>query len=253
MTSKYIHEAAILGKNVQVGNYTSIYQDVVIGDDTWIGPHVTIMPGSRIGKHCQIFPGAIIGSASQDLKQPTHKTHVYIGDYTIVREYVTLNRGTFQHTCVGSHVLLMAYVHVAHDCMVEDHVIVANSTQLAGHVQLAHHAVIGGMSAVHQFMRIGAYSMVASTSVVRKDVPPFVKVAREPLRYCGLNIVALERHGFSKSQRDCIEMMYRLIYKSNLPLQVALQEIDQTLPNNVEKEMVLTFIRQSHKGIIKKT
>lgn len=248
-----IHPGATLGKAVTIGGFVTIQADVVIGDGTYIGPHVTIMSGSRIGKNCQIFPGAVIGASAQDRKATTLSTYVEIGDHTVVREFVTLNRGTFGNTVIGSHVLLMAYVHVAHDCIIEDHVIVTNAAQLAGHVQLHHHAVIGGMAAVHQFMRVGAYSMVASKSIVRKDVPPFIKVAREPLRYCGINLVALQRHGFTKEQCNSIYHTYRLIYHSQLLLPLALEEVDKQVNHTQEKEMILSFIRNNHKGIVKKT
>lgn len=247
-----IHPSATLGKAVTIGNFVTIEADVVIGDGTYIGPHVTIMSGSRIGKNCQIFAGAVIGAVAQDRKSATLNTYVEIGDHTVVREFVTLNRGTFGNTVIGSHVLLMAYVHVAHDCIIEDHVTVTNATQLAGHVQLHHHAVIGGMAAVHQFMRVGAYSMVASKSIVRKDVPPFIKVAREPLRYCGINLVALQRHGFTKEQYNIIYHTYRLIYHSELLLPLALEEVDKQVVPAQEKEMILSFIRNSRKGIVKR-
>lgn len=252
MKQSDIHPSAILGKQVTIGNFVTIQADVVIGDGTYIGPHVTIMSGSRIGKNCQIFPGAVIGAAAQDRKPTTLKTYVAIGDYTVIREFVTLNRGTLGNTIIGSHVLLMAYVHVAHDCIIEDHVIVTNAAQLAGHVQLHHHAVIGGMAAIHQFMRVGAYSMVASKSIVRKDVPPFIKVAREPLRYCGINLVALQRNGFTQAQCDIICHTYRLIYQSQLLLPLALEAVDTQVIHSREKEMIYSFIRNSAKGIVKK-
>lgn len=253
MKQSDIHPSATLGKSVTIDSFVTIQEDVVIGDGTYIGPHVTIMSGSRIGKNCQIFPGAVIGASAQDRKSTTLSTYVEIGDHTIIREFVTLNRGTFGNTVIGSYVLLMAYVHVAHDCIIEDHVTVTNGTQLAGHVQLHHHAVIGGMAAVHQFMRVGAYSMVASKSIVRKDIPPFIKVAREPLRYCGINLVALQRNSFTKAQCNTIYDSYRLIYHSPLLLPLALEEVDKQVAHGKEKDMILSFIRNSHKGIVKKS
>ncbi len=252
MKQSDIHPSAKLGQGINIGSFVTIEEDVVIGDGTSIGPHATIMSGSRIGRNCQIFPGAVIGAPAQDRKSAKLPTYVEIGDYTLIREFVTLNKGTFGNTVIGSHVLLMAYVHVAHDCIIEDHVVVTNAAQLAGHVQLHHHAVIGGMAAVHQFMRVGAYSMVASKSIVRKDVPPFIKVAREPLRYCGINMVALQRNGFTKAQCHTICQAYRLIYHSQLLLPLALEAVDKQIINTQEKEMILSFIRNSHKGIVKK-
>ncbi|ROT47344.1 acyl-ACP--UDP-N-acetylglucosamine O-acyltransferase [Candidatus Cardinium hertigii] len=247
-----IHPEAILGQNVTVENFTVIQADVIIGEGTWIGPHVTIMSGSRIGKNCQIFSGAVIGARSQDQKSSTLQTYVEVGDHTVIRELVTLNRGTVGNTIIGAHVLLMAYVHVAHDCIIEDHVIVANATQLAGHVLLQHHATIGGMTAIHQFMRVGSYSMVASKSIVRKDVPPFIKVAREPLCYCGINWVALQRHGFTPEQYHNIRCIYYFIYQIKLLLTSALEEIDKQLQHSQEKELIVSFIRHSKRGIVKK-
>ncbi|CDG50024.1 acyl-ACP--UDP-N-acetylglucosamine O-acyltransferase [Cardinium endosymbiont of Bemisia tabaci] len=253
MKQSDIHPGATLGKSVTIGNFVTIQEDVVVGDGTYIGPHVTIMSGSRIGKNCQIFPGAVIGAVAQDRKSTTLKTYVEVGNHTVIREFVTLNRGTLGDTIIGAHVLLMAYVHVAHDCIVGDHVTVTNGAQLAGHVQLHHHAVIGGMAAVHQFMRVGAYSMVASKSIVRKDVPPFIKVGREPLCYCGINLIALQRNGFTKEQSDTIDHIYRLIYHSQLLLPLALEAVANQVIHSKEKEMVLSFIRNSPKGIVKKT
>ena len=247
-----IHPNAILGKDVIIENFVTIEEDVIIGDGTWVGPHVSILSGSRIGKNCQIFPGSVIGAIAQYKNKALPQTYVEIGDHTIVREYVTLNRGTLGHTIIGSHVLLMAYVHVAHDCVIEDHVVVSNATQLSGHVKLQHNAVIGGMTAIHQFICIGAYSMVASKSIVRKNVPPFIKVAREPLRYCGINIVALQRNSFTKYQCNIIENSYRLIYRNKMLVILALEAIEQDIPNTVEKDMILSFIRNSSKGIVKK-
>ncbi|MGI2257147.1 acyl-ACP--UDP-N-acetylglucosamine O-acyltransferase [Candidatus Cardinium hertigii] len=252
MNQSDIHPGATLGKSVTIGNFVTIQEDVVIGDGTYIGPHVTIMSGSRIGENCQIFPGAVIGAVAQDRKSTTLKTYVEVGNHTVIREFVTLNRGTLGDTIIGAHVLLMAYVHVAHDCIVEDHVTVTNAAQLAGHVQLHHHAVIGGMAALHQFMRVGAYSMVASKSIVRKDVPPFIKVGREPLCYSGINLIALQRHRFTKEQSDTIHHIYRLIYHSKLLLPLALEAVANQVIHSKEKEMVLSFIRNSPKGIVKK-
>ena len=248
-----IHPSAMLGANVVVENFATIAADVIIGDNTWIGPHATILSGSRIGNNCQIFPGAVVGSTSQDKKKEQSSPFLIVGDHTIIREFVTLNKGTFGDTLIGSHVLLMAYVHVAHDCIIEDHVIVSNATQLAGHVHLNHHAVIGGTAAIHQFMQIGSYSMVASKSIVRKHVPPFVMVAREPLRYCGINKVALQRNHFTKEQCKRIKNCYYMIYQHKMPLTAALKATEQELPDSLEKKMILSFIRNVNQHIVKRT
>ncbi|HLP34865.1 MAG TPA: acyl-ACP--UDP-N-acetylglucosamine O-acyltransferase [Amoebophilaceae bacterium] len=248
-----VHPGAVIGQGVRIESFATIQEDVCIGDGTWIGPHATILSGSRIGKNCRIFPGAVVGGASQDRKPASGPTYLFVGDNTTLREFVTLNRGTLGNTIVGANVLLMAYVHVAHDCFIGDHVTVANATQLAGHVLLEHHAVVGGMVAIHQFIRVGAYSMVASKSIVRKDVPPFVKVAREPLRYCGINAVALQRQGFSQTQCNAIQETYRLIYQSNQPLPLVLEAVEERIPFGIERNEILSFIRKSSKGIVKKT
>jgi len=247
-----IHSDAILGKNVVIENFVTIEADVIIGENTWVGPHVTILSGSRIGKNCHIFPGAVIGATTQSKKKPSFLTYVKIGDHTTIREFVTLNKGIHDDTIIGSYVLLMAYVHVAHDCVIEDHVIVSNATQLAGHVQLHHHAVIGGMSALHQFVHVGSYSVVASKSIVRKHVPPFVMVAREPLRYCGINKIALQRNNFTKEQCKIIKDIYYLIYKPTISLACALQTVEENIPDSVEKKMILSFIYNRNQSIIKK-
>jgi len=181
----YIHPDARLGNRVIVDPFVTIHGDVVIGEGTWIGSNVTIMDGARIGKECMIFPGAVISAIPQDLKYGGEKTTVEIGDFVTIRECVTINRGTSDRmkTVVGDHSLLMAYTHVAHDCIVGQHCIVANAVNMAGHVVVDDYARIGGVSAIHQFVRIGRHSMVSGGSLVRKDVPPYVKAGREPLSY----------------------------------------------------------------------
>lgn len=248
-----IHPQAKLGDNVRVGPFTVIAEDVVIGEGTWIGPHVTIMPGARLGRHCQVFPGAVIAAVPQDLKFQGEATTAEIGDHTVIREYVTISRGTVanQKTVVGHHVLLMAYVHVAHDCMIGNHCIVANAVQLAGHVQLEDYASVGGTAAVRQFVKIGTYAMVAGGSLVRKDVPPFIKVAREPIKYCGVNIIGLRRHGFTEQQIQTIQLIYRYIFQQDLPLAEALARIEHAVAPSPAREAILHFIRHSELGIVK--
>ena len=172
-----IHPDARIGNNVRIEPFATIAADVEIGDDCWIGPNAVIMDGARIGKGVQIFPGAIISSVPQDLKFAGEKTSTIIGDYTVIREYATVSRGTADRfkTEIGNHCLIMAYVHVAHDCIIGNHCIIANSVQLAGHVIIEDFVVIGGTSAVHQFVKIGAHAMVSGGSLVRKDVPPYTK------------------------------------------------------------------------------
>ncbi|MFM6953398.1 MAG: acyl-ACP--UDP-N-acetylglucosamine O-acyltransferase, partial [Sphingobacteriaceae bacterium] len=178
----YIHPQAKIAENVVIEPFVTIHKDVVIGEGTWIGSNVTIMNGARIGKNCRIFPGAVISAVPQDLKFGGEDTLVVIGDNTTIRECVTINRGTSdrKETRVGSNVLLMAYTHIAHDCVVGNNCILANGVQLAGHITVDDFAIIGGMTAVHQFVSIGAHVMVSGGSLVRKDVPPYTKAGREP-------------------------------------------------------------------------
>lgn len=248
-----ISPKAIIGSNVSIGSFTTIEDDVVIGDGTWIGPNVCIMNGTRIGKNCKIFPGAIVGAMPQDLKFSDENSLLEIGDNVIIREYCTLNRGTEANftTKIGDNCLLMAYVHVAHDCILDKNCILANNVTLAGHIELAPFVRIGGMTAVHQFVKIGTHSFIGGGSLVRKDVPPYVKAAREPLSYVGVNSVGLNRGGFTKEQIKAIQDVYRVLYvKSNNTTQ-AIKIIHDSLPSSVEKETILSFIDQSTRGLMR--
>jgi len=197
--SNFIHPGAKIGNNVTVSPFAYVDDNVTIGDDTWIGPNVTIFSGARIGKNCRIFPGAVISAIPQDLKFAGEDTITEIGDNTTIRECVTINRGTTDKmkTAVGSNCLLMAYVHVAHDCILGNNIIMANSVNLAGHVTVEDWAILEGLVAVQQFVRIGAHAFITGGSLVRKNVPPFTKAAREPLQYVGINSVGLRRRGFT--------------------------------------------------------
>ncbi|MDA0972206.1 MAG: acyl-ACP--UDP-N-acetylglucosamine O-acyltransferase, partial [Bacteroidetes bacterium] len=206
----YIHPGAKLANNVTVEAFAYIAEDVEIGVGAWIGPHATIMDGSRIGARCKIFPGAVIGAIPQDLKFKGESTTAEIGDDTTIRECVTVNRGTSDRnrTVVGKNCLLMAYAHVAHDTFIGDHCILANAVNLAGHVTIEDYAILEGMVAVQQFVRIGQHSFVAGASLVRKNVPPYVRAAREPISYIGVNRIGLERRGFSQEVIQEIEELY---------------------------------------------
>ncbi len=242
-----VHPAAKIGENVQIGPFCYIDSDVVIGDNTWIGAHVTIFDGARIGKGCQIFPGAVISGIPQDLKFKGEKTTTKIGDFTTIREYVTINRGTSyaNTTIVGSHCLLMAYVHVAHDCVLGDHVILANNVNLAGHVSIEDWAILEGLVAVQQFIRIGEHSFVAGGSLVRKHVPPFVKAAREPLSYAGVNVIGLQRRGFSPEQINHIQDIYRILFVKGYKVSNAVEIIEQEIPPSGERERITSFVRSA--------
>jgi UDP-N-acetylglucosamine acyltransferase len=211
------------------------------------------MDGARIGKHCRIFPGAVISAIPQDLKFNGEETTVEIGDHTTIRECVTINRGTTDKwsTKVGSHCLLMAYVHLAHDVFVGDYCILANTANIAGHVHIENNVIIEGVVAVQQFVRIGQHSFIAGGSLVRKNVPPFVKAAREPLTYAGVNSIGLRRRGFEDQAIAYIEDVYRTLYVHNSNMTTAVRVADVELPKSEEKDVILTFIRESTKGIIR--
>lgn len=249
----YVHPDAKLAPGVVVEPFASIYGDVEIGEGTWIGPNSTIMDGSRIGSNCRIFPGAVIGAIPQDLKFSGEKTTAEVGDGTTIRECVTINRGTADRlkTAVGANCLLMAYVHLAHDCILGDNIVIANSVNLAGHVTIDDWAILEGNVAVQQFMHIGAHSFVAGASLVRKNVPPFVKAAREPLSYVGVNVVGLRRRGFKDDAIARIEDIYREIFVRNTNVDRAVQNVEQTLPRSPERGLILDFIRNSPKGIMR--
>lgn len=248
-----VDKSAKLGKNVTVSPFAVVYGNVEIGEGTWIGPHVTIMEGARIGKNCRIFPGAVISAIPQDLKFSGEESTVQIGDNTTIREFVTINRGTKDRmtTAVGSNCLLMAYVHVAHDCLIGNNVILANSVNLAGHITIEDWAILEGLVAVQQFVHIGAHSFVTGGSLVRKNVPPYVKAAREPLSYIGVNSVGLRRRGFSNEAVLQIEDIYRTIYVRGYNVSNAINIVEQEAPVSAEKDLIVKFIRDSKDGIIR--
>lgn len=248
-----VHPDARIGKNVEIGAFTTISADVEIGEGTWIGPNVTIMDGARIGRNCRIFPGAVISAIPQDLKFDGENTTAEIGDNTTIRECCTINRGTKDRwtTKVGENCLLMAYVHVAHDALIGNNCIIANSANVAGHVTIEDWVVIEGVVAIQQFIRIGHHAFVAGGSLVRKNVPPYVKAAREPLSFAGVNTIGLRRRGFSDQQVAHIEDVYRMIYIHNSNMSRAMHAAELELPATPEKESILEFIRQSDKGIIR--
>lgn len=248
-----IHPEAKIGNDVFIGPFCYIDRDVEIGDGAWIGPHVTIFEGARIGKNVRIFPGATISGIPQDLKFKGEQTVTEIGDNSIIREYVTVNRGTAQanKTKVGSDCLLMAYVHVAHDCILGDHVILANNVNLAGHVLIDDWAIVEGQVGVQQFTRIGKHSFVGGGSLVRKDVPPFVRAAREPLTYIGVNNVGLKRRHYTTEQIHYIHDIYRVIFQQGHSLSNAIQLVETEFAASEERDAILDFIRQSEGGIVR--
>lgn len=248
-----IHPDAILGENITVEPFTTIHENVEIGEGTWIGSNVTIYPGARIGKNCKIFPGAVISAVPQDLKFQGESSLAEIGDNSTIRECVTINRGTLDKktTKIGHSCLVMAYVHIAHDCIINNHVIIANTVQVAGHVTIDDWAFVGGSSAIHQFVKIGTHSMISGGSLVRKDVPPYTKAAREPLSYAGVNSLGLRRRGFSGETINQIQEVYRYLFLNSLNNSRALEEIEINLPATKERDEIVNFIRSSERGVMK--
>ena len=248
-----VHPDAILGEGVTIGPFATIEANVHVGPETWIGPNATLLSGTRIGAHCRIFPGAVIGGVPQDLKYAGENTTAVVGDHTTIRECCTINRGTTDRmtTKVGSHCLLMAYTHVAHDAMVGDHCVLANNANIAGHVTVEDWVIIEGVVAVQQFVRIGQHAFVAGGSLVRKNIPPFVKVAREPLSYIGVNAIGLRRRGFPDEFVRAVEDIYRTLYITGGNMSQALKVAELELPVSDAKEIILEFIRASDKGIVR--
>jgi UDP-N-acetylglucosamine acyltransferase len=249
----YIHPQAKIAENVVIDPFVTIHKDVVIGEGTWIGSNATIMNGARIGKNCRIFPGAVISAVPQDLKFGGEDTLVVIGDNTTIRECVTINRGTSdrKETRVGNNVLLMAYTHIAHDCVVGNNCILANGVQLAGHITVDDFAIIGGMTAVHQFVSVGAHVMISGGSLVRKDVPPYTKAGREPLSYVGINSVGLRRRGFSSEKINEIQDIYRVLFLKNSNTTKALDLVEAGFKPTEERDEIINFIRNSNRGVMK--
>jgi UDP-N-acetylglucosamine acyltransferase len=247
-----VSEKAKIGQNVTISAFSTIEDDVVIGDNTWIGPNVTIMNGARIGAHCRIFPGAVISAIPQDLKFEGEASTAEIGDYSTIRECVTINKGTKDRmtTKVGKHCLLMAYVHIAHDAFVGDHCIIANSGNIAGHVTIEDWVIIEGVVAVQQFVRIGQHSFIAGGSLVRKNVPPYIKVAREPLNFIGVNAIGLRRRGYSDSDVQHVEDIYRALFVQSPTVGKGVEAVT-AMESTIYTEEILSFIKSSDKGVVK--
>ena len=251
--TNFIHSEAKLHPSVTVGHFSCIHEDVEIGEGTVIDNNVTIYSGTRIGKNCHIYSGAVIGGDPQDLKYKGEQTYAIIGDNTTIREFVTIHRGTASKgkTVVGNNCLIMAYCHVAHDCLLHDHIIMSNATQLAGEVVVDDWAIIGGGSLVHQFSHIGEHAMIQGGSKINKDVPPYIIAAREPISYCGINSVGLNRRGFTQDQITTIQDTYRLLFLSGLNMSQAVEKIIETLPESSERNLIVDFVKASPRGVVK--
>lgn len=248
-----VHPDAKIADGVEVGPFTTIADNVEIGEGCKIGSNVTIMPGARIGRNVTIFPGAVVSAIPQDLKFRGEETVAIIGDGTTLRECTTVNRGTASKgkTVVGSNTLLMAYTHVAHDCVIGNNVIVSNATQFAGEVVVDDFAVIGGGSLIHQFCHIGSHVMLQGGALVNKDIPPYIRAAREPISYAGINIVGLKRRRFSNETINEIEEIYRLLYNSGMNVTEAVAHIESEVTPNEVRDAILNFVKNSERGIVR--
>jgi len=249
----FVHPEAIIGDNVTIDPFAYVDRNVEIGNGTHIMAHATILYGARIGNNCTIFPQATIAAIPQDLKFKGEDTVAVIGDRTVIRECATVNRGTASKglTIVGEDCLIMAYSHVAHDCVLKNHVILGNAAQLAGEVEIDDYAIVSGGSLVHQFTRIGAHVMIQGGSKISKDIPPYVMVGREPISYVGLNIVGLRRRGFTGERINSIQEIYRYLYQSGYNTTQATERIENELPDSEDRNYILDFVRNSSRGIVR--
>ena len=247
-----VHPGAKIEKGVEVGPYSVIGDEVVIGEGTWVGSHVVIEGPIEIGRDCQIFPFASIGFIPQDLKFQGEKTRVEIGNKNTIREYVTIHRGTEGGggvTRIGNNNLLMAYVHIAHDCIVGNHVILANAATLAGHITVQDHALVGGLSAVHQFVRIGRFSMIGGGSAVALEVPPFTSVAGNRAKLFGLNTIGMKRNGFSAEQIGAVKKAYQIIFRSKLSVKESVKKVKAELGDSKDALELAEFVETSERGV----
>lgn len=249
----YVHPSAKIANTVVIEPFTTIHKNVEIGEGTWIGSNVTIMEGARIGKNCRIFPGAVISAIPQDLKFEGEDSLVVIGNNTTIRECVTINRGTkaLGKTVIGDNCLIMACAHIAHDCVIGNNCIIVNSVLMAGHVEMDDWAIVGGLAAIQQFSKIGTHAFVGGGSLVRKDVPPYVKAAKEPISYAGINSIGLRRRGYTNEQINEIQNIYRILFQKNYNTTQAIDIIEADFEATAERDEIITFIRSSKSGIMK--
>ncbi|MEE2876727.1 MAG: acyl-ACP--UDP-N-acetylglucosamine O-acyltransferase [Candidatus Neomarinimicrobiota bacterium] len=247
-----VDSAASIGADVEIGAYSIVEANVEIGDGTWIGNHVNLRKGSSIGQRCKIFHSAVIGEVPQDLKFGGEETTAVLGDDVIIREFVTVNRGTkaLGRTQIGDKSYLMAYVHIAHDCLIGENVIMANSINLGGHVQIGDWAILGGDVQVHQFTKIGKHVMVGGGFRVVQDVPPFILAAGEPLKFSGINSIGLRRKGFSGETRKEIKEAYRILFRKDKHQSEALSEMAAAFPSSAEVQEISSFVKNSERGLI---
>jgi len=249
-----IHPKAKIHESAVIEPFATVEEDVEIGEGSWVGSNAVILNGARIGKYCRIFHGAVIAGVPQDLKFNGEVTTAEIGDNTTVREFVTISRGTADRdrTVIGENCLLMAYVHIAHDCIIGNNCILSNLVQLAGHIVVDAHVVIGGTAAIHQFVRVGSHSMIAGGALINKDIPPFTLTGRDyPVSYKGINAVGLRRRGFSEEKINELQKIYTFIYKRGLNNSTAIEMITTNVEPSTERESIIEFIRSSERGIMR--
>jgi len=253
LKNSIIHKEALIGNNVHIGNFTTIERDVVIEDNSRIENNVNILSGTRIGKSCKVHSGAVLGGIPQDLKYRGEETFLEIGNNTIIREFVTINKGTIskQKTIIGNNNLIMANAHIGHDCIVGNNCIIGFNVGMAGEVVVGDWANISGLTAIHQFSIIGEHSMVGGMSRIVKDIPPYIIASREPLSYVGLNLVGLRRRGFDQNKINEIKDIYRIIFQENRNTTNALELIEAQFKQSHERNLILNFIRESKRGILK--
>ncbi|MCZ2337302.1 MAG: acyl-ACP--UDP-N-acetylglucosamine O-acyltransferase [Chitinophagales bacterium] len=249
----FVHPSAKLGDKVVVEPFAYIDENVEIGDGCWVGPHATILRGTVMGTNCKVFPSAVVGAVPKDLKYHRENSTLIIGNNVIIRECCTLNRGTeaSMTTKIGDNTLLMAYVHVAHDCFVGNNCILANNVNLAGHVEIGDYAILGGLTAVHQFVKIGEHAMIGGGSLVSKDVPPYVKAARTPLSYVGVNAIGLKRRGFTTEQVNHIQDIYRILFVHGTNVKKSVETIEVKIHESAERDRILSFVCDSDRGLMK--
>ena len=249
----YVHPEAKIGENVTIDPFAVIEKDVVIGDNCHIFSHAVILDGARIGSDCRIFPGAVVSGIPQDLKFAGEITTAEIGNNTTIRECVTINRGTKAKgkTVIGNNCLIMAYAHIAHDCVLKDNIIIGNATQVAGEVEIDDYAIISGGALVHQFTRTSKHVMIQGGSRVGKDIPPYTLIGRDPIAYCGINIVGLRRRGYTNEQVYLIQDIYRTLYTRGLNNSDAINCIETEYEPGVERDLILGFIKSSSRGIVR--
>lgn len=253
MKNTVIGKNAIIGNNVHIGNFSTIDDNVVIGDNTWVGNNASILNGTRIGENCQIHSGAVLGGIPQDLKYNDEDTLLEMGNNNIIREFVTINKGTLSKgkTVIGNNNLIMSNAHIGHDCFICNNCIIGFSVGMAGEVVVGDWANISGLTAIHQFSVIGDHTMVSGLSRVVKDIPPYITAGRDPLSYVGLNIVGLKRRGFESGKINELKEIYKILFLERRNTSSALELIEGFCEPTMERDRILTFIKESKRGIIK--